>query len=114
MAKNIILFLLAACTTDVGIITVNKQQNDSAITDTYQGTEIETGSEQETDLQTEGPSGTVGLIESELEQIACLPCMGVTQEITVEFKAGFHEKINDEKKILSKNWQKVETISTNL
>ena len=90
--KNL-LFLLFSCTTDVGIITVDKQQNDSAITDTYQ--ETETGSQQETDLQTEEPSGTVGLIEWELEQIACLPCMGVTQEITVEFKADFHEKLNE-------------------
>jgi len=90
--KNLLL-LLISCTTDVGIITVDKQQNDSAVTDTYQ--ETETGAEQETDLQTEEPSGTVGLIEWELEQIACLPCMGVTQEITVEFKADFHEKLNE-------------------
>lgn len=90
--KNLLLLLLA-CTTDVGIISVDKNQNDSAISDTYQ--ETETGSGQETDLQSEEPSGTVGLVEWELEQIACQQCMGVSQEITVEFKADFHEKINE-------------------
>ena len=90
--KNLLL-LLISCTTDVGIITVDKQQNDSAVTDTYK--EAETSNEQETDMQAEEPSGTVGLVEWKLEQIACLPCMGVTQEITVEFKADFHEKLNE-------------------
>jgi hypothetical protein len=88
-----LLLILISCTTDVGIISVDKQQNDSAISDTYQ--EIETGLDQETDLQSEEPSGTVGLVEWELEQIACQQCMGVSQEITVEFKADFHEKINE-------------------
>ena len=91
--KTLLFILLLSCTTDVGIISVDKQQNDSAVTDTYQTTE--TGEEQETDTQPEELSGTVGLVEWELEQIACQQCMGVSQEITVEFKADFHEKINE-------------------
>jgi len=95
--KHVLLLLLIACTTDVGIITVEKKQEDtsdiSEVVDTFQEEINEPTSEpssEETEL-----SGTVGLVKWELEQIACPSCMGVSQEITVNFEADFHNKINE-------------------
>jgi hypothetical protein len=39
--------------------------------------------------------GIGGYIHYHLRQVACLACMGETNEITVEFSARFHEKITD-------------------
>ena len=80
MGKNInfllSIFFLIACSTDVGIITVNKPQEDTSITtytfkqDTNEDTTIlepsnEPGSEiNELDC-------TVGLLKWELEQVIC-------------------------------------------
>lgn len=95
--KNI-LFLLFACTTDVGIIAVDKKQEDTSIHDTVltDTSIIDTDTSIiDTEDTNQEISGTVGLIEWELEQIACPACMGVYQEITVEFNADFHQKIAD-------------------
>jgi len=90
-----LLFLLFSCTTDVGIINVTKSQDETGAIDTAIET-IDTGEEPDTNEVVEEISGTVGLIEWELEQIACPACMGVSQEITVQFNVDFHEKINEE------------------
>ena len=105
MNKNInflfSIFFLIACSTDVGIITVNKQQNDSAtIIDTFkEETGIEESSVEETSnepgSETSELSGTVGLVKWELEQVACPACMDVPQEITVTFESDFHDNMND-------------------
>ena len=39
--------------------------------------------------------GIGGYVHYHLRQVACLACMGETNEITVEFNARFHEKIYD-------------------
>lgn len=39
--------------------------------------------------------GVTGLATMYLRQIACPPCMGETQELTVEFEAIFHQPISD-------------------
>ena len=105
MNKNInflfSIFFLIACSTDVGIITVNKQQNDSAtlIDTSKEETGIEESTVEETSnepgSETSELSGTVGLVKWELEQVACPACMGVPQEITVTFESDFHDNMND-------------------
>lgn len=44
---------------------------------------------------TEPMEGIGGYVHYHLRQVACLACMGETNEITVEFNARFHEKIYD-------------------
>ena len=43
----------------------------------------------------EPPEGIGGYVHYHLRQVACLACMGETNEITVEFSARFHDKIFD-------------------
>lgn len=91
-------FYFFSCSTDVGIITIDKEQKDSGeilVSDTYQE---ETDTEEnisEPSNETNELDGTVGLIKWELEQVACPACMGVSQEITVTFEADFHNNISD-------------------
>ena len=88
--KNLMLLFLMSCATDVGII----KRYDTPI-DTGENITIDTSSNIETGIDTENQQieGTVGLIKWELEQVACPPCMGLSQEITVDFYADFHENI---------------------
>lgn len=97
---NLLFSLLLSCTTDIGIITIEKPQEDtSTIIDTFKE-ENEPGQEQneptsEPGGETDEINGTVGLVKWELEQVACPACMGVSQEITVTFQADFHNNISD-------------------
>jgi len=52
-------------------------------------------SEPSTEPSSEPPEGIGGYIHYHLRQVACLACMGETNEITLEFDARFHEKISD-------------------
>jgi len=91
--------LLWSCGGDIGIRTVDKVQNsdsgstvvDTAPTDPSPEPSIEPS----TEPSSEPLSGTVGLVNYNLEQVACQPCMGVGQEITIQFEAKFHDKISE-------------------
>ena len=95
--------LLLACGGDIGIRTVDKVQVEDTgyeIVDTASpepSTEpsAEPAVEPSTEPSSEPLNGTVGLVTYNLEQIACQACMGVTQEITIELQAKFHEKITE-------------------
>ena len=101
-----LLALFLACGGDIGIRTTDKVQVlDTAVDDTDIITEastepsLEPSSEPSIEPSTE-PSdepleGTVGLVNYNLEQVACQACMGVPQEITIQFEAKFHEKIGE-------------------
>ena len=101
-----LLALFLACGGDIGIRTTEKVQVlDTSIDDTDITTEasiepsLEPSSEPTTEPSTEPSNepleGTVGLVNYNLEQIACLQCMGVSQEITIQFEAKFHDKIGE-------------------
>ena len=88
--------LLWACGGDIAVRNIEKVQS----TDT--GTEIvDSANPSEPAIEPAGePSiepleGTVGLVNYNLEQIACLQCMGVSQEITITFETKFHDKISE-------------------
>jgi len=95
--------LLWACSGDIGIRTVDKIQiNDTAteVVDTATSQpssepSLEPAVEPSTEPSTEPLNGTVGIVNYNLEQVACQPCMGVSQEITIQFEAKFHDKINE-------------------
>lgn len=99
--------LLFACGGDIGIRTVDKiQTNDTGIevvdTAVSQPSSEPSGepssepaSEPSGEPSSEPLNGTVGLVNFNLEQIACQACMGVSQEITIQFDAKFHDKINE-------------------
>ena len=97
-----LLALLFACGGDIGIRTTDKiQPVDTSIdgTDTAQEPSSQSSSEPSTEPSSEPSNaplnGTVGLINYNLEQIACQACMGVSQEITIQFEAKFHDKITE-------------------
>lgn len=101
----LLLSLLLACGTDVGIYgyTETKAQEtaivDSAESQPSQEPSLEPSSDPSSEPSTEPSNeplnGTVGLVNFNLEQIACLQCMGVSQEITIQFEAKFHNKISE-------------------
>jgi hypothetical protein len=102
-----LLVFLFACATEIGFVqTLEKQQpEDTAILDTADTSQpsvepsLEPSGEPSTEPSTEPSSelnGTVGLVVYELEQVACPACMGVSQEITINFDAKFHEKMNEQ------------------
>ena len=93
-----LLALLLACGTDIGFVqTIEKTTYDTSeetpITDTTIPTEpsTEPSLEPSTEL-----NGTVGLVVYELEQVACPACMGVSQEITINFDAKFHNNMSEQ------------------
>lgn len=99
-----ILAFLLACGTDVGIYgyTEIKQQDTSEVVDSAQPSTEPTSEpsnepdgEPSSEPSTEPLNGTVGLTRYTLEQLACPPCMGASQEITVLFETKFHNKINE-------------------
>jgi len=105
-----LLAFLLACATDIGFVqTIEKQPTeDTAIVDTADTSQppaeptSDPTSEPSGDPITE-PSGepteingTVGLVVYELEQVACPSCMGASQEITINFDAKFHDRMNEE------------------
>ena len=101
-----LLALFLACGGDIGIRTVDKVQvTDTATDDTNITTEAATepslepssepSIEPSTEPSNEPLNGTVGLVNYNLEQVACQACMGVNQEITIQFDAKFHSKINE-------------------
>ena len=100
-----LLALFLACGGDIGIRTTDKiQVLDTAVDDTstpQPSTEpsLEPSSEPSIEPSTEPSNepleGTVGLVNYNLEQVACQACMGVSQEITIQFEAKFHEKISE-------------------
>jgi hypothetical protein len=55
----------------------------------------ETSTEPASEPSTEPPEGIGGYVHYHLRQVACLACMGETNEITVQFDSRFHEKIFD-------------------
>ena len=95
--------LLLACGGDIGIRTVDKVQVgdtgyeivDTASPEPSTEPSAEPAVEPSTEPSSEPLNGTVGLVTYNLEQIACQACMGVTQEITIELQAKFHEKITE-------------------
>jgi len=109
-----ILAFFLACGTDVGIygIRETKQADTSVVESIDSAIEQEPSSEPDSSPSTEPSSeastepssepsseeldGTVGLVVYELEQVACPSCMGVPQEITINFDAKFHDKIGEE------------------
>ena len=103
---SMLLALLSACGGDIGIRTTDKiQVLDTAFDDTDVTTEASTepslepssepAIEPSTEPSNEPLEGTVGLLNYNLEQVACPQCMGVSQEITIQFEAKFHDKISE-------------------
>lgn len=96
-----LLAFLFACGMDVGIYgyTETKQQDtaviDTAVSEPSEETFSEPTSEPTTEPSSEPLNGTVGLLNYNLEQVACQACMGVAQEITIQFDVKFHNKINE-------------------
>lgn len=101
-----LLALFLACGGDIGIRTTDKiQVLDTAVDDTDITTEASTepslepssepSIEPSTEPSNEPLEGTVGLVNYNLEQVACQACMGVSQEITIQFEAKFHDKITE-------------------
>ena len=94
------LFLLA-CGMDVGIYgyTETKTQEtatvDTAVSQPSSEPSSSPTSEPSGEPSNEPLNGTVGLVNYTLEQVACQQCMGVYQEITIQFDAKFHNKINE-------------------
>lgn len=94
------LFLLA-CGMDVGIYgyTETKTQEtaivDTAVSQPASEPSSSPSSEPSGEPSSEPLNGTVGLVNFTLEQVACQQCMGVYQEITIQFDAKFHNKINE-------------------
>lgn len=102
-----LLAFLLACATDIGFVqTIEKQApEDTAIIDT--ATDTSQPASEPSGEPTWEPSsepsgeptelnGTVGLVVYELEQVACPSCMGASQEITINFDAKFHDRMNEE------------------
>ena len=101
-----ILAFFLACGTDVGIYGIQevKEQADTSVVESIDSaTEEEPSSEPDSSPSTEPSSepsseeldGTVGLVVYELEQVACPACMGVYQEITIDFDAKFHDRMSE-------------------
>lgn len=102
-----ILAFFLACGTDVGIYGIRevKEQPDTSVVESIDSAiEEEPSSEPDSSPSTEPSSepssevleGTVGLVVYELEQVACPACMGVSQEITINFDAKFHDRMNEQ------------------
>ena len=96
-----LLAFLLACGSDIAIITrEEKQYTDTSSvidsSDQQPSTEpaIEPSSEPSSEPSAE-LNGTVGLVVYELEQVACPACMGVPQEITINFDAKFHNRMGE-------------------
>jgi len=85
----ILTLLLLACT-EVSINKIPSEPEDSSvvIVDTH-------SPEPSIEPSTEPPEGIGGYVHYYLRQVACPACMGEANEITVEFNARFHEKVND-------------------
>jgi len=95
-----LLALFLACSGDIGIRTVEQKPQDTAtVVDTYISEPSGEPASEPTSEPTSEPSnelyGTVGLINYDLEQVACPACMGVSQEITISFEAKFHDRIEE-------------------
>ncbi len=98
-----LLALFLACGGDIGIRTTEKVQSTETATQTVDTASIEPSSEPaneptvepSTEPSSEPLGGTVGLTNFNLEQVACQACMGVSQEITIQFDSKFHSKINE-------------------
>ncbi len=92
---SFILLALFSCSTEVGLIGYTEKNQDSAqtIVDT-QETDVDTddSSEPDTDLPN---SGITGYVNYKLRQVACLACVGESQEITVSFLGQFHQPSTD-------------------
>lgn len=99
----LLLSLLLACGGDIGIRTIDKVQTndtsievvDTAVPQPSTEPSYEPASEPSGEPSSEPLNGTVGLVNYNLEQVACQACMGVSQEITIQFEAKFHDKINE-------------------
>lgn len=93
-----ILSLLLACGVEVGFVqTLEKEIGDSGIQDSAVVVEdsVEPSFEPSNEPSSE-LNGTVGLVIYTLEQIACPSCMGVSQEISINFEAKFHDRIGEQ------------------
>jgi hypothetical protein len=89
--RYILMAFILSCT-EVSISKVPELTND---TQGLVPTDTSPPSEPAVEPPTEPPEGIGGYVHYHLRQVACLACMGETNEITVEFSARFHEKIYD-------------------
>ena len=93
--RILILSILTSCTTDVSIM---KKQNDTP-EDSSQPIPQDTDETGDLDTSVDSGvfpnSGITGYTNYRLRQVACPPCVGEAQEITVTFSAKFHEPITD-------------------
>ena len=88
----VLLFFICACgmeTSIVGVVDNNSDDTseivpDVTITDTT-----------DTSFTTPSLEGVVGYVNYTFQQVACQNCLGVTQEITLDFSATFHNRITD-------------------
>lgn len=84
--RYLLVAIILSCT-EVSISKVPDKPEDSAIVKDSAGSPVETA--------TDPPEGIGGYIHYYLRQVACPSCMGIQNEITVDFRAKFHEKTFD-------------------
>jgi len=85
------IFLLMGCTE----VSISKVPNeDSSVSDPIVDT-TDSQSPESGEPAAEPPEDVGGYVHYYLRQVACPACMGESNEITVEFSARFHDKIDD-------------------
>ena len=89
--KYLIPLLLLSCTE----VSISKRPDIIVDTSAPIVDTTEPSTEPASEPSTEPPEGIGGYVHYHLRQVACLACMGETNEITVEFSARFHERIFD-------------------
>ena len=95
MKTAIMILMLTACGTDVSIM---KREDNPPATDT---SSVDTNNSQPSEPDTVDSSnptmeGIGGYFQYKLQQIACPPCFGIQQEISITVEAEFHEPITDQ------------------
>ena len=79
-------------TSIIGVVDNNSDDTSEIVPDTTDTTITDTT---DTSVTTPELEGVVGYVNYTFQQIACQNCMGVTQEITLNFSAEFHNSISD-------------------
>ena len=87
----IILFIIAACSSDVSVIKrITEETASESGLEPDVNPPVEPGVSPPPEIE-----GTAGYVHYYLRQLACPACVGENQELLVEFTAKFHEPIND-------------------
>jgi hypothetical protein len=87
---------LMSCGTEVGIMGYKTQSQDTQGSPAIDTSGDTTQPDDTNDTQVDDPNyGITGYARYSLRQVACPPCVGESQEISIEFSAEFHDPISD-------------------